>query len=184
VSCPDWTALAAHRQERWGVEPDGWQAALEHFDACPACRREALAADPTLLFRRLPETLADEEAEVQSMRQAVAAMRSASRIETFQRSFAWRRWAAAAVLALAALTLGRDGGPTLDRTADVAVSSVPAPVVLPVGGPEPPLHEGLDLPDAQDAQDARLYQYDEGNLRVLMVIHESFDESLETLLDG
>jgi hypothetical protein len=181
VSCPNWTALAAHRQERWGVEPDGWQAALEHFDACQACRREALAADPTLLFRRLPEiarTPADEEAEVQSMRQAVAAMRSASRIEASQRSFAWRRWAAAAVLALAALTLGRDGDPTLDRTSNVAVSSVPAPVVLPVGGPEPPLHEGLDLPEA------RIYQHDEEQLRVLMVIDPSFDENLETLLDG
>lgn len=177
MSCPDWTALAAHRQERRGVEPDGWQTALEHFDSCPACRREALAADPTLLFRRLPEiarTPADEEAEVQSMRQAVAAMRTASRIESSQRSFAgWRRWAAAAVLALAALTLGRDGGPSLDRTADVAVSSVLEPVGLPVGGPEPPLHEGLDLPDA------RVYQHDEKELRVLMV----YDESFETLLD-
>lgn len=181
MSCPDWTALAAHRQERWGVEPDGWQTALEHFDSCPACRREALAADPTLLFRNLPEiarTPADEEAEVQSMRQAVAAMRSASRIETSQRFFAWRRWAAAAVLALAALSIGRDGGSTLDRTTDVAVSSMPAPVMLPVGGPEPPLHEGLDLPGA------RIYQHDEEQLRVLMVFDPSFDESLEALLDG
>lgn len=179
MSCPDWTALAAHRQERWGVEPDGWQTALEHFDSCPACRREALAADPTLLFRRLPEiarTPGDEEAEVQSMRQAVAAMRSASRIEASQRSFAWRRWAAAAVLALAALTLGplgRDGGPTLDRTEVVAISSVPELAGPPASGPKPPLHEGLDLPDA------RVYQVDDEEFRVLMV----YDESFETHLD-
>lgn len=177
MSCPDWTALAAHRQERWGVEPDGWQTALEHFDSCPACRREALAADPTLLFRKLPEiagTPADEEAEVQSMRQAVAAMRSASRIEASQRSFAgWRRWAAAAVLAVAALSLGRAGGPTLDRTEVVAMSSAPELAGQSVSGPKPPLHEGLDLPDA------RVYQVDDEEFRVLMV----YDESFETHLD-
>ncbi|HYO16729.1 MAG TPA: hypothetical protein VE685_26325 [Thermoanaerobaculia bacterium] len=177
MSCPDWTALAAHRHDRRGVEPDGWQTALEHFDSCPACRREALAADPTLLFRRLPEiarTPDDEEAEVHSMRQAVAAMRSASRIEASQRSFAgWRRWAAAAVLALAALSLGRDGGPTLDRAEAVATSSVPELGGQPVSGPKPPLHEGLDLPDA------RVYQVDDEEFRVLMV----YDESFETLLD-
>lgn len=180
MSCPDWTALAAHRHERWAVEPDGWQTALEHFDSCPACRREALAADPTLLFRKLPEiaTPAGEEAEVRSMRQAVAAMRAASRIESSQRSFAgWRRWAAAAVLAVAALSLGRDGAYRLDHAAMLAVSAAPA-WAQPVSGPEPPLHEGLDLPGA------RLYQHDQKELRVLMVYDESFDESLETLLGG
>jgi hypothetical protein len=173
VSCPDWTTLAAHRRERRGVEPDGWPAALEHFDSCSACRREALAADPTLVFRRMPEiamTPADEAAEVASVRQAVAAMRTASRLEDSQRSSAgWRRWAAAAVLAVAALSLGRDGGQVPDR-ASLAASPVPGMVGQPAGGPEPLVYEDLS-PD---------YQVDSEEMSVYMV----YDPRFGDLLDG
>ena len=109
MSCPDWTALAA-RGALEDAEPAGWAEAVAHFDACSRCRREALAADPLLVFRRLPASEmppAEEHSEVESMRQAVAAMRTARRLES-RRSFAgWRRWAAAAVLA--GVSLG--GGP-------------------------------------------------------------------------
>ena len=46
MSCPDWKSLAAHRLEKRGVEPAGWAEALEHFDGCALCRKEALKADP------------------------------------------------------------------------------------------------------------------------------------------
>jgi hypothetical protein len=159
VSCPDWTTLAAYRRERRGVEPDGWPGALEHFDSCSACRREALTADPTLVFRRMPEiamTPAGEADEVESMRRAVAAMRTASRIEASQRSSSsWRRWAAAAVLAVAALSLGRDGGQIPDRAGRAA------------GRPEPMVYEDLS-PDLQvDSEEMSVYMvYDPrfGNL--------------------
>src|SRR5262249_36619722 len=55
--CPDWRGLAAPRFDSPGAatgEPAGWAEALAHLDGCPACRRAALEADPTLLFRRLP----------------------------------------------------------------------------------------------------------------------------------
>lgn len=164
MSCPDWTTLAAHRHARRGVEPDGWPAALEHFDSCAACRREALAADPTLIFRRVPEvamTPAGEAAEVASVRQAVAAMRTASRLEASRRSSAgWRRWAAAAVLAGAALSLGRDGGQIREEVPVALSTPVPAGELTPL-----PSIDGLNLPDA------RIYQVD----TVAFIYHESLD---------
>jgi hypothetical protein len=172
VSCPDWTTLAAHRHERRGVEPEGWRAALEHFDSCSACRREALAADPTLVFRRMPGmalTPADEAAEVDSMRQAVAAMRTASRLESSRRTFAGRRrWAAAAVLAVAALSLGRDGGPIQDHGA-LATSFAAEAAGPPAGRLEPAVSEDLS-PD---------FQVDSDEMSVVMLYGDNFGSLLD-----
>jgi len=86
-----------------------WQQALSHLDTgCPDCWREALAVDPTLIFRRLPVpelTAAQEADEVEAARLAVAAMRTASRMEGAARGDAgirsasglrrrWRDWQA------------------------------------------------------------------------------------------
>lgn len=119
MSCPDWKALTAWRHvrdERDGVEPSGWREALAHFDGgCKACRRQALAADPTLMFRAVPVIEipeAQEVDEVEAMRQAVAAMRTASRmeaLETRRDRQSWWKYAAAAVLAVASLSVGTDG---------------------------------------------------------------------------
>jgi hypothetical protein len=77
--------------------------------------RAALAADPTLVFRRLPAlelSAAEESAEIESVRRAVAAMRAGRRLERAAYAGSagrqWSRYAAAAVLALAALSLGVD----------------------------------------------------------------------------
>ncbi|HEX2225172.1 MAG TPA: hypothetical protein VHN15_13310 [Thermoanaerobaculia bacterium] len=116
MSCPDWKALSAWRRERDGVQPAGWREALAHFDGgCKACRRQALAADPTLMFRAVPVIEipeAQEADEVEAMRQAVAAMRTASRmeaLETRRDRQSWWKYASAAVLAVAALSVGTDG---------------------------------------------------------------------------
>lgn len=93
--CPDWAALALVCRETGPGLGDRnrdaaaaaaaaarWDAALHHLDGgCQDCRRQALAADPTLVFRRLPRIELDaaaEAAEVAAARQAVAAMRNAS----------------------------------------------------------------------------------------------------------
>lgn len=158
MSCPDWTALAVRRD-------DGWEAAVEHFDGCTLCRREALAADPLLVFRRLPAselTPAEEQAEIDAVRQAVTAMRKAERLE-WRRSFAgWRRWAAAAVLAVAALTVGRDrvAGPERAGETPAAPMSLAAPA---------PTLEGVNRPGA------RVYHMDGEGLSVVMVFDESLD---------
>ena len=105
MSCPDWRRLdpaardasgalhaaadAAHPIDAIGaidaLHAIHWQQALSHLDSgCPECWREALAVDPTLIFRRLPApelTPAQEAEEVEAARLAVAAMRTASRLE-------------------------------------------------------------------------------------------------------
>jgi hypothetical protein len=166
VSCPNWSALSAHRNSPRGTEPEGWTEALAHFDSCSVCRRQALAADPTLVFRRMPvvePTPAQELDEVAAVRQAVAAMRTASRLDARPRPVSiffgskrgWKRWAAAAVLALASLSLGRD---------PVAISKPSE-----VSGADMPVIEGLNLPDA------RVYQYGGEDVAVALVFSESLD---------
>ena len=50
MSCPDWRSLSERRDD----EPEAWGKALAHLDGCDGCHDDALAAEPTLLFRRLP----------------------------------------------------------------------------------------------------------------------------------
>jgi len=102
MSCPDWRRLDPAARDASGA-PHGsagsadsadaldavhavhWQQALSHLDSgCPHCWREALAVDPTLIFRRLPApelSPAQEAEEVEAARLAVAAMRTASRLD-------------------------------------------------------------------------------------------------------
>ncbi|HXO42474.1 MAG TPA: hypothetical protein VN999_13555 [Thermoanaerobaculia bacterium] len=132
MSCPDWRRLDPAARDAAGTPhaaadaPDAidasgasgplgalhavhWQQALSHLDTgCPDCWREALAVDPTLIFRRLPApelTAAQEADEVEAACLAVAAMRTASRMEEAARGDAgsrsasglrrrWRDWEA------------------------------------------------------------------------------------------
>jgi hypothetical protein len=85
--CPDWRQLNPADRDAPGSPHAAarWREALRHLDSgCPRCRQEALAADPTLIFRRLPAPElgpAQEAEEVAAARLAVAAMRTASRLE-------------------------------------------------------------------------------------------------------
>jgi hypothetical protein len=181
-SCPDWSHLAAYRHAgSEAIEPAGWQEALEHLDRCPACRQSAAHVDPTLLFRRLPglateRSAGEEAAEVDSMRQAVAALRAARRLEPTSDRGVWKRWVAAAALAAAALSLGaghglRRGPEALVLPVAALSVPVPAPRVAPRFVSEPvPVVEELNRPAA------RVYQMDGGkNLSVVMIVDERFD---------
>ena len=181
MSCPDWTALVALRERAAdaansanAAEPAGWAEAVAHLDACPRCRREAMAADPLLVFRRLPVAEmpeAVEQAEAESMRQAVAAMRTARRLES-RRSFAgWRRWAAAAVLTVASLAVGRDKAPvTLSPAA-----AVPEAAAAVAAAPEAPSPDGTAVLERLDGSDARVYQVDGKDLTAFMIVGDKVD---------
>lgn len=170
MNCPEWSRLAAERKRDLSSEPEGWTEALAHFDSCGLCRKEALAADPLLVFRRLPAadlTPAAERLEVESMQQAVAAMRTARRLEARGRFAGWRRWAAAAVLAGVSLGVGRDKAPRLQ-----VVAAVPPAHAVPAAAlPAVPVVEDLDRPGA------RVYQHlEEGDdFPVAMIVDESLD---------
>jgi hypothetical protein len=188
--CPDWRTLVLHRDPAAGAaeEPAGWPEALAHLDGCPACRRSAVEADPTLLFRRLPalssDMSADAEAlEVESMRQAVTAMRTARRLTPPRERAAWKRWMAAASLAAAALSLGADHG--LRRATSATIAAVPAVaprIALPVPIPRAPqavprfASEQVPMVEELNRPAARVYQMDGGkNLSVVMIVDERLD---------
>lgn len=169
MSCPDWTLLVAAR-ERADAEPAGWTEAMAHLEACPRCRREAVAADPLLVFRRLPAVAmpeGDERAEAESMRQAVAAMRTARRLESRQHFAGWRRWAAAAVLAIASLSVGWDKAPRPAEPEPAALKAAePAPAVLPAGSA---------TLESLDGSDARVYQMNGQDVTAFMIVDHKVD---------
>ena len=177
ASCPDWTALVALR-ERDDAEPAGWAEAVTHLDACPRCRREAMAADPLLVFRRLPVSEmpeAVEQAEAESMRQAVAAMRTARRLES-RRSFAgWRRWAAAAVLTVASLAMGDRAPVELNPAAAEAAAVTASAAVAGAAAPEAPSPAATAVLERLDGSDARVYQVDGKDLTAFMIVGDKVD---------
>lgn len=75
-ACPDWRALVARRERDAGA----WEAAILHLDGCGRCFDAAVAAEPTLLFRRLPRPRA-EAVDVEAMKRGVAALVRAREIE-------------------------------------------------------------------------------------------------------
>jgi hypothetical protein len=198
MSCPDWRALAQNRDDSADTEPAGWSDAVTHFESgCPRCRRDALAAEPTLIFRSLRSapveataamgsaSMGSTASEVDAVRQAVAAMRTASRVDAIEgRSRAWKRWAVAACLAVAALSISADNShrshqpreqreqaslpsrPVVPLRAATASNIVPAALS---DDAEPLTVEGINRPGA------RVYHMDGEGMSVVMIVDESFD---------
>lgn len=79
MSCPDWRALAAARGSDSAVDLPAWVEARRHAAECPHCRSAAFAAEPLLLFDRLPERTVTPD-EIADMQAAVGALVRASRI--------------------------------------------------------------------------------------------------------
>ena len=194
TSCPDWPALVARRDG--GDEPPAWREAMVHLDACGDCRDAALAADPTLVFRRLRHAAVEPAADVDSMRQAVAALRRASRVTAVEagvepgsprrRAAGHRLRQAAAALLLTAAGFGAwflgQGEPAhpAAQSAVAAAAAEPwsaAPLATATRAPRSaeelasrPVFEGLSTPRAAD-----VYQLGEEDLLVVMVVDETLD---------
>jgi hypothetical protein len=186
MSCPDWRGLADLRDRH---DAPGWDAAVAHFESgCPSCRRAALTAEPTLVFRRLrsdgaPGALemspAQEASEVEAVRRAVAAMRTARRADRVasgsRRLVRARRWAVAAGLALAALSIPADNAWQHQHSRGMQArqpSLLPGAVVPAalVGG------EGvLPTVDGVNRPGARVYHMDGEGMSVVMIVDESLD---------
>lgn len=179
MSCPVWRDLSPDSRDS---EP--WTEALSHFDGgCSQCRRDALKADPTLVFRSLRSapapaaSSASMGSDVDAMCQAVAAMRAANRVDAAVHRTSWKRWAVAAGLVLAALSIPADN---VRKHRDQVVSGGPSPAamlgaVMPAalvsggGDVDLPTVEGVNHPDA------RVYHMDGEGLSVVMIVDESLD---------
>lgn len=196
MTCPDWTRLAAHRhaapETAAAAEPREWASALEHLEGCPGCRREAVAADPTLAFRRLP-TPTVGPAEVDEIRAGVEALRRARRLEAGapgaghaavpgregSRSRSWSRAAAAAGLLTALVALGpavepdQRAGDRRGASAEADASARGAEV-----DPRPPARldpSQLLAVDEIEHPTASVYHFDAEEVAVVMVVDAGFD---------
>jgi hypothetical protein len=172
-ACPNWTDLVAHRYARAEQEPRGWGDALAHAEACARCRQEAIAADPTLVFRRLATAGTPREArdvDVAAMRQAVATLRRARALEPARQSNRWR-WAAAAVLPLLALLLPSAQDPSRSR----AVGDSSLTLRLPTSMLPSAELAALPLLDDLDRPHARVYELGGPDLAVVMIVDETLD---------
>ncbi len=196
MTCPDWNRLTAHRLADPATAaarvPEAWGAALDHLDGCPECRRRALAADPTLLFRSLPDWETDAAGEVDAMRSGVAALRRAHRVtprsesepaaagaapgasarSTGERN-AWRA-AAAAVLAAALLS----AAPAVRQTAGDAPRAGALPGAIGAAQAVPVAY--LDDPTLSTVDDiehptASVYHFDDEEVAVVMVVDAGLD---------
>ncbi|HVT57354.1 MAG TPA: hypothetical protein VHR45_03055 [Thermoanaerobaculia bacterium] len=211
MSCPDWKTLALDFRRSSGPGPARlaaeaeWELALRHLDGCPSCRREALAADPTLVFRGLPAPelpSAEERTEVEAMRAAVVAMRNASRhgrrdriAERHLDAPAWGRISRRSLAAgLTAMALLLGGGESLRQGVTQPGGSFPAPASL-AGGPAsaPSFHfrtpAGFfassvgaapaaahgSIEELRRRPHARVYQIDGPRLSVVMIVDEKLD---------
>jgi hypothetical protein len=170
MTCPDWRRLDPAVRDASGapgapsraVDAVRWQEALSHLDSgCPRCWQEALAVDPTLIFRRLPApelAPAREAEEVEAARVAVAAMRTASRLDAGNpgrlggrrsvhslASHHTARWALAAGLTAMALVYGSGGSGHGWHPAGTPIPAPAAGALLAAGG-LPAAAEGFGSP--------------------------------------
>lgn len=199
--CPDWAALVAAREAGGERGEAAWRQALVHLDACDGCRRDALAAEPTLLFRALPRVEV-ARSEAAAMRDAVASMRRARRVAPEPRLGPVARASArisgrrrpvevlgrrARGLAAAGLLAAASGGlwmalPAADQTTapqatPVAAASEAEPPALRRAKPAnaaPSLAEP-DFMDLSLPRSADVYRVGNGGLQVVMVVDERLD---------
>lgn len=195
MTCPDWVRLTAHRRaapvSEGATEPRGWSEALEHLDVCPGCRRQAVAADPTLAFRGLPAPGVGP-AEVDEIRAGVAALRRAQRLRAApssaarpagdaagsggdrSRSRSWTRGAAAAGLLLALAGLGPAVEP--ERRTGERRAAATAAATEGNAGPAAVYHDpGLLAVDEIEHPTASVYHFDAEEVAVVMVVDAGFD---------
>lgn len=193
MSCPDWRELAALREV---AAPDlpAWAEARRHAAQCEGCRKEALAADPLLLFARLPERRVTP-GEILDMQAAVTALVRAGRVAGsspagsdtsdssehlgggsaaggVRRSVRFSFMRLAAALGICSL-LALSGAPrprsprvgTLDGGAVLAAQGASAEEAQSYGS----VVEELDRPGA------RIYELPQSGMAVVMIVDASLD---------
>lgn len=166
TACPDWRRLAAGRRE---LGDERWDEALDHAADCRLCRGEALAADPALIFRRMPELALEGDAlaaEVAALQQGVATLRAASRLQQEPRRFprlsalplptraGWKSWATAA-----AMLAGTGAGLWTWYEAPAARVLQAPPAVRPMASPAPPVFPAAQRVEDIDRPNVRVKQY-------------------------
>jgi len=184
MTCPDWRALVAARDAEPSADLPAWAEARRHAAQCSCCRGEALAADPLLLFSRLPEPAVSAH-EIAEMQASVASLVRASRVaqgdpltpgrsaavaeSTGTRSVT-RFAAALGVCSLLALS----GTP---RTHPSALGTLAAAGSL-LAGPAAVVEDARTMQSVVEELDrpgARIYELPQAGMAVVMIVDASLD---------
>lgn len=180
MSCPDWTSLAAHRLAGPDAEPPaGWADALGHFDTCSACRDQALAADPTLVFRGVPEIAADR-ALIGEVRAGLETLRRVRRVDGEAAGAErragngqwWRRAAAVAILASALAAIGPSAAPP---SRELGAPATLTPFEASFGASSLAGFGEDTALDQIDRPNANVYHFDDDRVAVVMVVDAGLD---------
>ncbi|MEM6793591.1 MAG: hypothetical protein AAF725_06385 [Acidobacteriota bacterium] len=159
----DWQSLVREHDEAPERDSEEWLEAMAAIDEDPAERERAVAADPLMMFRRLPSDEPASARDIESMKAAVKSLRRASELEAER---AKRRpalaWPLAALLALgvsAALLTGPDASYSPAQVAthsQVEAPRAPQTPQLALGGPRFSRASlaALELPLVEDADPA------------------------------
>jgi hypothetical protein len=183
VTCPDWRSLVAARDAQPDADLPAWEDARRHAASCRRCRSAALAADPLLVFARLPERSVTAE-QIGDMQAAVSALVRAGRVgQSAERASASRH----------GVTEGRSAVSRVSRFAAalgvcslLALSGAPrrhAPVfgTLAAGQSargEAAVEDGAPLDSALEELDrpgARIYELPQSDMAVVMIVDASLD---------
>jgi hypothetical protein len=102
-------------------------------------------------------------------------MRTAQRLDSRHRFAGWRRWAAAAVLALSSLGLGHDRAPMEDAMARMVRTPAPESLATTARPEEAPEESGAPILEDLNRPNARVYQVQRKNLNLVWVVDKGFD---------
>lgn len=185
MTCPDWRALVAARDAEPAADLPAWAAARRHAAQCSLCRGEALAADPLLLFSRLPKPAPAAADEIADMQAAVASLVRASRVAQSDPVTRGRNGAVAASPGTRTVTrfaaalgvcslLALSGAP---RTHPPGLGTLAAAGSL-LAGAEAVVDEERAMQSVVEELDrpgARIYELPQAGMAVVMIVDASLD---------
>jgi hypothetical protein len=185
--CPDWRGIALEREADPLVDPAGWDEARAHLALCEACRREALAADPLLLFAGLPLAASEvaPTAAITAMQDSVLAMVRASRVAApaasaapgnSRRSAAALRYAAGFVVASLLAFSGAPGERRARRGGEAALAGAANPAEAEaIAARSESVDFALPMVEELDRPEARVYELSNADLAVVMIVDAGLD---------
>ncbi len=200
MSTIDWQELADRHERAPEIDDAQWSRALAAFDEDPAEHDAALASDPLLMFRDLPE-VEISGTEIDAMKAAVASMRRAHAVEHVPQkdsrksghgfaALAERRtsWPIAALFAVAVTALaltGFDGNTPLSSAQDTlsAASAAQDAIDFDLATHRVPAELQLKLasmPLVEEADPTKnLMMQIEDPVLTLIVVDPGFDDFLD-----
>jgi hypothetical protein len=179
MNCAELARLAPVSLLASELEPVEHRRVAAHLRECPECRRQAVSADPAVLFVDLP-TLEVTEADVEAVRSAVGAMRRARALENETSRPLGRWWRHAAAAALLATLLLVPGTTPVYQEAEEGLPGLVAEVekldtLIEEGGFLASATEPSSIIENLNRPQARIYQLTEEDLSLVMIVDESLD---------